>query len=80
MSWVDRALCRGMSSDIFFPPEGGNQARQAQRICRQCPVVSECLADAQRMEGQRSHEYIHGIRGGLTPRQRADMNRRQRVA
>ena len=66
-TWSDRAACRGITDDTFFPIGTGKtatqQTRRALAICNTCPVTAACRADA-----------IHtgetgGIRGALTPDQ-----------
>ena len=39
--WQERALCRGVGSELFFPTKGGSTA-PAKRLCEACPVQSEC--------------------------------------
>lgn len=40
--WVDRAPCGHVPDpDIFFPDKGGSP-REAQKICKSCPVKKEC--------------------------------------
>lgn len=60
--WVLKALCRSTDPDQFFV--SGKAQWKATAICRHCPVVAECLADAldNRME--------FGVWGGMTERQR----------
>lgn len=72
-SWESRAVCRGVDPEVFFGP-GALQARKAKRICRSCPVVSECLAFAL------NHRIWHGVWGGLTERERRRVLRRFRTA
>lgn len=44
-TWRDRALCREVDPEMFFP-EQGEPATLARRICRRCPVRGACLDDA----------------------------------
>lgn len=68
MEWRYRGSCRGTDPDIFFPVrargQAAIQARRAQRICRDCPVITICRDWALRT-GQDC-----GIWGGLTEKQR----------
>lgn len=48
----------------------------ARRICASCVVTAECLDDAMRTEGSRIRHFRHGMRGGLTPGQRAQRAQR----
>ena len=67
-AWMADAACRGMDVNLWFPERGGvSTARDAKAICAGCPVLSECL---EQETGER-----HGIRGGLTPRQRQRLAR-----
>lgn len=62
--------CRQVPADVFFP-EIGDDSRDLARVtdlCRGCPILLPCLAWAVK------HER-HGVWGGTTPRQRAEMRR-----
>jgi WhiB family transcriptional regulator, redox-sensing transcriptional regulator len=61
-AWVSKALCSSTDPDEFFV-RGKAQTRVAV-ICRHCPVVAECLADAL------DNEIEFGVWGGMTERQR----------
>lgn len=81
LSWQDRAACRGRSLWLFFGAEGERQAeravreRNAQHVCRQCPVRAACL-DYAVTAPERS-----GIWGGLNEDDRqAERRRRMRRA
>ena len=60
--WVSQAHCRAIDPDELFVR--GAAQKQAARICRHCPVVLQCAAEAldTRME--------YGVWGGMTERQR----------
>ena len=68
--WRESAACRG-ACDTMFPTEvlWGHDPdyRMAARLCRECPVVDECLEDAMKWETQKGR---YGFRGGMTPHQR----------
>lgn len=73
MSWWERAACRDLARDVFFPGENEtHQYVEARRICAGCPVRDECLDDAL-ATGER-----FGMRGGLTPREREQLRSGQR--
>lgn len=79
-AWRRHAACAGMPAEGFYPGPGDHEAiAAARRVCRGCPVRSECLADALAWEacGRR-----HGIVGGLSARQREQLvaGRRQEQA
>ena len=62
IAWVSRARCRTTDADEFFVR--GAAQRKAAVICRHCPVVAECLADAL------DNQMEFGVWGGMTERQR----------
>lgn len=73
--WVKQAACAGPEyaghRDIWFPTPGDQETiALAKTICGLCPVQRACLVDALRTEGSRARDNRHGIRGGLTGRQR----------
>jgi WhiB family transcriptional regulator, redox-sensing transcriptional regulator len=61
-AWVAKALCTTADPDELFVR--GAAQRRAVVICRHCPVVPECAADA--LDSQ----VEYGIWGGMTERQR----------
>jgi WhiB family transcriptional regulator, redox-sensing transcriptional regulator len=67
IEWVAKARCRSNNPDDLFVR--GAAQRKATVICRGCPVVAECLADAL------DNHMEWGIWGGLTERQRRAMVR-----
>lgn len=60
--WVAKALCRATDPDQLFVR--GAAQRQAANICRHCPVMQECGADAL------DNKVEFGVWGGMTERQR----------
>lgn len=64
--WRTSAACQGCDLEEFFKDQNRTQER-VQRICRGCPVRSECLADAVAYERD---SYRWGVVGGLTTIQR----------
>jgi WhiB family redox-sensing transcriptional regulator len=44
-SWHAYAACRGMGSDLFFPPSG-NVIAHVTHICGCCPVAESCRTTA----------------------------------
>lgn len=53
-AWMTRAACRGVSTDVFYPPVGRRTA-PAKAICDRCPVRSDCLSWA----------HLHGEPDGI---------------
>jgi WhiB family redox-sensing transcriptional regulator len=75
--WRTDAACQPFDSELFFPDRSAyrnNEIARAKAVCRGCPVREECLKAA--MDGR---EKV-GIWGGLTPEERAKLQRRNRRA
>lgn len=64
--WRKEGLCLDADPDLFFPDQGVPN-KEGRAICEACPVQTECLSFAIE-NGER-----HGIWGGLTQDERADM-------
>ena len=62
LGWVSEALCRSSDPDELFVR--GAAQRKAALICRHCPVMQECGADAL------DNKVEFGVWGGMTERQR----------
>lgn len=84
--WRDQAACLGQAA-LFIPdnvetiPNTGSGAvllLAAKEYCRRCPVSAECLTDAMTTERGVDHQGRAGVRGGLTPLERAAKARRKR--
>jgi WhiB family transcriptional regulator, redox-sensing transcriptional regulator len=60
--WVSRALCRDADPDELF--QRGAAQRKAAVLCRRCPVMQECGAEAL------DNKVEFGVWGGMTERQR----------
>jgi len=60
--WVSRALCVDADPDGLFVT--GAAQRKAATICRHCPVMQECAAEAL------DNRVEFGVWGGMTERQR----------
>lgn len=60
-AWRDRAACRGLDPELFFPPRG-DTGPEARAVCADCPVQDECLTWAL----ERDERF--GIWGGQTQR------------
>ncbi|GAA1472918.1 WhiB family transcriptional regulator [Corynebacterium felinum] len=66
--WVTQANCRNGDPDALFVR--GAAQRRAAVICRQCPVLMHCRADAL------DNRVEFGVWGGLTERQRRALLRK----
>ncbi len=62
IAWVSQAMCRSADPDQLFVR--GAAQRKAAVICRHCPVITECGADAL------DNRVEFGVWGGMTERQR----------
>ena len=67
-SWVLKARCRASDPDELFVQ--GAAQRRAVVICRHCPVMQQCGADAL------DNKVEFGIWGGMTERQRRTLLKR----
>jgi WhiB family transcriptional regulator, redox-sensing transcriptional regulator len=64
-AWVSKALCRTTDPDQLFVR--GAAQRKAAAICRHCPVMQQCAADAL------DNHVEYGVWGGMTERQRRSL-------
>jgi len=71
LSWRNRAACRGVDPDIFFPVSE-EDAVQSKAICAECPVREACL------EYALATRERDGVWGGATERERRRMIRQRR--
>lgn len=67
--WQDQAACAGVDLKIFFPTRGRSSG-EAKAVCAGCPVRVECLDEA-----LADPELDHGVRGGLSARERTRLRR-----
>lgn len=69
MTWHVHAACAGRDVSMFFDLESAASIAKARAVCRSCPCVVPCLREAIALGED-------GIRGGLTPSERARKHRR----
>jgi len=79
MNWDLEAACQSADPEVFFPTSQTGDSRTAistaKRICRGCPVRTQCL------EFALSARLEHGVWGGLAEDERRSLRRsRQRRA
>ena len=67
-SWLDRAACQGLDTNLFFT-ERGESTAQVKAVCKACPVRVDCLNYALDT-GQH-----FGVWGGVSERGRRRMRR-----
>ncbi|MGH8901216.1 MAG: WhiB family transcriptional regulator [Egibacteraceae bacterium] len=76
MSWRDKAACRDMDVEFFFPQGTAGaaleQANQAKAVCAGCPVVDACL------EWALETNQDAGVWGAKTEDERRTIRRQQR--
>lgn len=72
-AWYADAACSGKPVDWWFPSTY-DSAQLAKHICRQCPVIAECLEHAL------THDEKHGIWAATSEKERVRLRRRRRVA
>jgi WhiB family redox-sensing transcriptional regulator len=68
-SWQQRAACRGLDTEEFYPALGGAAADTVRAVCAGCPVRASCLAYALGHESQPGTRP-YGFWGGLSPFER----------
>lgn len=77
MDWRERSACLTEDPELFFPIGDAAPARLqedgARRVCARCEVQERCLAWALETGDD------NGILGGLTPRERRSIRRRELV-
>ncbi|HVM01833.1 MAG TPA: WhiB family transcriptional regulator [Acidimicrobiales bacterium] len=71
LSWRQRAACRGVDPDIFYPASD-EDAEEAKGICAVCPVREACL------EYALANRERDGVWGGATERERRRLVRQRR--
>lgn len=71
LAWRQRAACRGVDPDIFYPASD-EEAEAAKAICAQCPVREACL------EYALANRERDGVWGGATERERRRLIRQRR--
>lgn len=69
--WMTHGACVGTNPDVFFV-ERGESTGAARNLCRQCPVVGECL------EFAIANGEQFGIWGDTTERERRAIRRARR--
>lgn len=71
LSWRQRAACRGIDPDVFYPATD-EEAAEAKAVCSVCPVRETCL------EYALGHRERDGVWGGATERERRRLIRQRR--
>jgi WhiB family redox-sensing transcriptional regulator len=71
LSWRQRAACRGVDPDVFYPVSD-EEAEAAKEICADCSVRQACL------EYALANRERDGVWGGATERERRRIVRQRR--
>lgn len=71
VSWRQRAACRGVDPDVFYPVTD-EDAQEAKSICNGCQVREACL------EFALVNRERDGVWGGATERERRRIIRQRR--
>lgn len=77
-NWTTEAACANVTNyvaEMFFIPE--IEPFVIEVFCKDCPVKELCLQEA--LEYETHLKYIHGVFGGLLPRERARMLRERKA-
>jgi WhiB family redox-sensing transcriptional regulator len=67
--WTAQALCHSGDPDLLF--QRGAAQNLAKMVCRNCPVRTQCLADAL------DNRVEYGVWGGMSERERRALLRRR---
>jgi WhiB family transcriptional regulator, redox-sensing transcriptional regulator len=71
--WIEDAACTSVDGELFFSDDASIKA-EALRVCRGCPVRTQCLADALDAEGSQPYSRRSGIFGGRTVAERVRLS------
>jgi WhiB family transcriptional regulator, redox-sensing transcriptional regulator len=71
--WRAKASCRDADPEIFFNVHTINEAKG---VCRECPVIAQCLAFAEDTDNNGLLLGAVGVWGGLSETERRDMRKR----
>mgnify|MGYP000055868626 CR=1 FL=1 len=67
--WASQAMCTGQDPDALFVR--GKAQHDAKAICKTCPVMAQCLAEAL------DNRTEFGVWGGMTERERRALLRKR---
>ena len=67
--WAGQAACSGKDPDALFVR--GKAQHEAKAVCKTCPVLAECLAEAL------DNRTEFGVWGGMTERERRALLRKR---
>lgn len=79
MNWRSEAICPTVGLDTFFPRPNKRDSKQAKEICFGCPARAACLHEALTVPLPNG-EWVQGIFGGTTERERRLLRAREAAA
>lgn len=71
-TFFERAACKGLPTEVFFP-EHGRRGTEAIAVCKVCPVITDCLRYHVAVSDESNDGG--GVWGGTTERERKRMRR-----
>ena len=78
--WMEDAACGQIGPDLFFNPDSiKTHFTEARLICQRCPVTAACIQWGLQVDRD-GGGYRYGVYGGLTPDQRAALDRQANAA
>lgn len=73
-TWRDKAACKGMSTETFFPPSNiPSEFARAKAICETCAVINDCRSEWESMPAPMKH---HGVWFGTSDSDRRGRRKR----
>jgi len=69
MDWMSAAACSTSSDLDLHYPDLGKSSAPARELCRECPVMADCLAYAL------ANDERFGVWGGLTAAERREIKK-----
>jgi hypothetical protein len=66
-SWMPSGTCAQVGMDDWFPQNGGHPKASVVRICRDCPVLSQCLDYVMAFEQGMHRVDRAGVWAGMSP-------------
>lgn len=78
--WEERALCRRHDTPGLWLSEDLEDQAEAAYLCGGCPVRLDCLDAAMDIEGGEGASGRGTVRGGMGPKERADLYKATRLA
>jgi len=71
-TWREEALCKGVSTELFFPTRGEIVSKELKQMCLDCPVNNKCLDHALKYEH-------YGFWAGTSEEQRISIRKKLNI-